>query len=1088
MIKLHLFNSAPYFDTPYHLIGWLGWFFMAAVILWVVRNNLEPIRSKKLPRVFIFLGVGAVISAFFFGFDLPFIANLPLPNVPVENQSPAVMVFSMIPILLAAGMLGVWPAALLGFISGIISALWNTHSIFTPLETSALALILALVLRQSYRTRIFIFMRRPIGAALTVFVLSVPLFLVSTFFSTNGSLAARLDYSFTRSWILILVNGIQLLIAGLVCELLKVKGSPYWIQQSTLKPSPMETGLQNRILYTAIPMVLVLMLTLSIADWVVAGKAARDVLVTQLENSSKIAAENIPAILETGRSLATSLVDVNIPINEPEQLTATLHEKIREIPFFNQFYVFDLTGAPVTGYPVADINQFRLSTEEEIGIQLALNGVLVQHYVTNPLPGEESAIISFITTIPDEYGLAKGVIVSRTNFSVNLFSQPALLALESIANAGGQGLIMDETNQILFHTNPNLVMTTYSGILPPENGYFEDPGSTGTRQLNYVAESQDNGWKVVLSLPASYSQETALRIAIPLLVISIVISLLAFLLLRYMMRSLTSNLVHLAQKADEISRGDLEDRVEVKGLDEIGRLGSAFEQMRQSLKSRLEELDAILKVSQGVSTSLDIESASVHLLEAILSYGGDAASLVLIRNSRNGWEDEHHAFRSGEFADTYAYLDDVLLEQVREESILIVPSRSRIRRMGLPDGVEIPSALAAISLKSDEEYSGFIWVVYSQPHRFLDPEVRFLNTLAGQAVLAVTNSILFLKSEVGMKRLESVLTSTPEPVLVVGRTGQLLIVNEAAREMTDLIRADDGVQGLSGEVISERLNRFLNETDSSEERAQEITLEDGKTYVVSVSPVEVEQAHVGKVCVLRDVTAYKLLEKMKSEYIYTVSHDLKYPLGLIRGYASMLPMVGELTEQQREYNRKIIEGIDDISKMADNLLDIRRIDSGIKLQIEDVSPLELFENVLDEIQSQIRMRKIQVMRELTLSQDLTIEADKALLQRALYNLVDNAVKFSPIGGQVNLRLQVNDSAVVFQIEDHGPGIAPIDQPMIFEPARRNYPKEGGQQTEPGLGLSIVKSIAERHQGRVWVDSLLGKGSTFYLEIPIRHQG
>jgi len=111
-----------------------------------------------------------------------------------------------------------------------------------------------------------------------------------------------------------------------------------------------------------------------------------------------------------------------------------------------------------------------------------------------------------------------------------------------------------------------------------------------------------------------------------------------------------------------------------------------------------------------------------------------------------------------------------------------------------------------------------------------------------------------------------------------------------------------------------------------------------------------------------------------------------------------------------------------------------------------------------------------------------------LLQRALYNLVDNAVKFSPIGGQVNLRLQVNDSAVVFQIEDHGPGIAPIDQPMIFEPARRNYPKEGGQQTEPGLGLSIVKSIAERHQGRVWVDSLLGKGSTFYLEIPIRHQG
>jgi len=1087
MIKLHLFDSSPFFDTPYQLLGWVGWFVMAALILWVVRQNLDTPRNRQFQINFLILGIGAILGAFFIGFALPIEDNIPLPNVPIENTVPTVMIFSMIPLLLAGGMLGVWPAAVLGFLSGIISAVWNTHSVFTPLETSALSMLMALALRQDYRTRLFIFLRRPVGAALAIIVLSVPIFLISTFFGTNGSLAAKLDYSFTRSWVLIVVNGIQLLIAGLLCELFQVNRSKYWIRFDSFRPSPIETGLQNRILYTTVPMVLVLLLTLVIADWIVAGKAARDILVDQLENSSRIAAENIPSILETGQSLTTSLVDLDLPLNNKEKLQRILQSKIREIPFFTQLYVFDLTGAPLTGYPTEDIESFRISTEEEAGIQLALNGVQVQHYVIPPNAGEESAMISFIASIPDEYGLAQGVVVARTDFSVNLFSQPALLALENTAQAGGQGAILDETNRILFHTNPNLIMTDYAGQIPEVSGYFEDPGMTGTRNMNYATVDEDNGWKVILSMPASYSQELALRIAIPLLVISLVISVMAFLLLRFLMKTLTTSLVHLANKADEISKGELDNHIEAKGVDEIGRLGSAFEQMRVSLKSRLDELDTLLTVSQGIASNLNLESSSSHLLKALLSYGADAASLVLIKSTRKGWEDEYQAFRAGETAEAYAYLDRILIEQVKEEPILIIPSKARIRRMGIPKGAEIPSALAAISLITGGEDSGFIWVVYSQPHRFTEPEIRFLNTLAGQAVLALTNSILYLKAEVGKKRLESVLTSTPEPVMVAGEAGQLLIVNQAAEQMEDLVSMDREANDGSGEIISEDLKEFVLSTSQTESKAEEMELEDGRTYLVSVSPVEVESQHVGKVCVLRDVTEYKQLEKMKSEYVSTVSHDLKAPLGLIRGYASMLPMVGEMNEQQRDYSDKILEGIDDISKMADNLLDMRRIDSGIQLQVEKVAPVDLLDNVIEEMQPQIKNRKIQVMPELTLSQNLTIEADKALLQRALYNLMENAIKFSPIGGQINLRLQVNESSIVFEIQDHGPGIAPIDLPNIFNRVKRMVNKDGTLQKESGLGLSIVKSIAEQHQGKVWVESMLGKGCTFFLEIPIGYQ-
>jgi len=396
--------------------------------------------------------------------------------------------------------------------------------------------------------------------------------------------------------------------------------------------------------------------------------------------------------------------------------------------------------------------------------------------------------------------------------------------------------------------------------------------------------------------------------------------------------------------------------------------------------------------------------------------------------------------------------------------------------------------LAAIQLRSNDVDSAFIWVAYDEPHRFTDGEIRFLNTLAGQAVLAVSNASLYLSAEVGKKRLESVLASTPEPVLVADEDGKLLMVNQAAEQLYELLSIEKTTGSARGEIISTTLRKFLLNTSQSESKVEEITLEDNKTYLVSVSPVAVEEQHVGRVCVLSDVTEYKQLEKMKNEYVSTVSHDLKGPLGLIRGYTSMLPMVGDVNEQQREYTNKIIETIDDITRMADELLDMRRIDSRSLIDVQKVSPAEILNSVVEEMQPQIMNRKIQIMPELTLSQDVVIEADRVLLHRALFNLLDNAVKFSPLGGQVNLSLQVSDKSVTFVLKDHGPGIAPLDLPNIFDRVKRTVNKDGTVQRDSGLGLSIVKSIAERHKGRVWAESQLGKGCTFFLEIPIRYSG
>jgi signal transduction histidine kinase len=242
---------------------------------------------------------------------------------------------------------------------------------------------------------------------------------------------------------------------------------------------------------------------------------------------------------------------------------------------------------------------------------------------------------------------------------------------------------------------------------------------------------------------------------------------------------------------------------------------------------------------------------------------------------------------------------------------------------------------------------------------------------------------------------------------------------------------------------------------------------------------------IGKVCILRDVTEFRELEKLKSDFIATVSHDLRAPMGILRGYATMIQMVGDLTQQQKEYAEKITNGLEGLDQMVEKLLDIGRIESGVSLQIETVAPMDLFDHVIRLLQPQAAQRKVQVMRELTLSQDLQIEGDKTLLQQALYNLIENAIKYSPLNGQVFLRLQPYEDKVVFEIQDQGPGIAPLDIPKIFE--RGNAPGRNQDMVlrSSGLGLTIVKTIAERHGGRTWVKSMLGKGSTFFLEIPLR---
>jgi signal transduction histidine kinase len=264
----------------------------------------------------------------------------------------------------------------------------------------------------------------------------------------------------------------------------------------------------------------------------------------------------------------------------------------------------------------------------------------------------------------------------------------------------------------------------------------------------------------------------------------------------------------------------------------------------------------------------------------------------------------------------------------------------------------------------------------------------------------------------------------------------------------------------------------------------EVPLPDGRTLYGSASViVSGDGQTLGRVAVLRDITYLKELDEMKSEFVATVSHDLRAPLTFMRGYTTMIPMVGEVSPKQKRYVEKIMIGIEQMTELIDDLLDLGRIEAGVGLMSEPCRLDDIIVSLVDSMRAQAKAQALTLRLDRT--EDVTVVVgDAALLRRVISNLIDNAIKYTPEGGKITVGWQTRDDRVLISVADTGIGIAKTDQVRLFEKFSRIKRRETIKIKGSGLGLAIVKSIVERHHGRVWVESELGQGSTFYVELPL----
>lgn len=335
--------------------------------------------------------------------------------------------------------------------------------------------------------------------------------------------------------------------------------------------------------------------------------------------------------------------------------------------------------------------------------------------------------------------------------------------------------------------------------------------------------------------------------------------------------------------------------------------------------------------------------------------------------------------------------------------------------------------------------------------------------------------------EAERRQLEAVLTSTTDGVLVVEDSPEdrIILANDTARR-------DFHIQG---RVVGEPLEKVLDDEiltdviqrakDTGETAHAEVPLsDDDRTLNVNVTPIP----GVGRVAVMQDISYLKELDRMKSEFVSTVSHDLRSPLTSIKGFANLMPSVGELNEQQIYFLDKIQSGVETVTTMIGDLLDLGRIEAEVRMEMQTCEINGLIKKVVEGQENHAELKRQALEVDIPPS-PIKVHGNPLRLGQALSNLVSNAIKYTPEEGRITVSVSQENGQIIVTVKDDGIGIAPEDLTHIFDKFYRVDSPETEGIIGSGLGLSIVKTIVEKHGGRIWVESQLGEGSTFIVMLP-----
>ncbi|MEP7288007.1 MAG: ATP-binding protein [Chloroflexota bacterium] len=509
-------------------------------------------------------------------------------------------------------------------------------------------------------------------------------------------------------------------------------------------------------------------------------------------------------------------------------------------------------------------------------------------------------------------------------------------------------------------------------------------------------------------------------------------------------------------------------------------MSDSLEELRAQLKQNNDGQALLLEITQRIAAGGSLGAMLPDIINATLRVSHADGIRVVLNQS-----DMPLTYATGPAAGKMVKFDPLIVRLVAERGTIESSDLSTAEDSELAPLSDAAGAFIGLPLTALRTLQGVLWVAYEKPQQFAAGEIALLSILAGQTALAVANAHAFNAARRGREQLAAILDSSADPVLVIDEKEAVLLINPAAERAFGV--STSAVIGKPvGEVINAPSLVEMLKATSQVNESIEWQNEAGQSYSPRLSDMCNDQGELtGRVLLLRNITPYKNLRDNQTEFVSTVSHDLRSPLTYMHGYATMMPMVGQLNEKQQSFANKIIAGIAQMTDLVDKILDASRLDpeGNYDLNRETCDVAKVVSDIASMHQQPAEKKNLALIVEIDGTLPI-LNLDDVMLRRALNNLVDNAIKYTPEKGIITVGAKIKDNNLIVFVRDTGLGISEENQKHLFERFRRVRRREHQAVKGNGLGLFIVRSVAQKHGGDAWVESKEGEGSTFAISIPL----
>lgn len=407
--------------------------------------------------------------------------------------------------------------------------------------------------------------------------------------------------------------------------------------------------------------------------------------------------------------------------------------------------------------------------------------------------------------------------------------------------------------------------------------------------------------------------------------------------------------------------------------------------------------------------------------------------------------------------------------------------------VNLPNNIANPIKELTASIKEIANKNYRERVHFTNHNEFGDLAKSF-NTMA-EKLEEYSNSNLH-KLTFEKKRLETLINNMHDPIIGLDHHGIILFVNDEALKIIGLQQKD--VIGQLGTTLALKndliKSLIINESESSKAHPMKIFADGKESYFeketvnITIKPTGEEQSiDIGNVIILRNITIFKELDFAKTNFIATVSHELKTPISSIKMSLQLLEnnATGSINEDQKQLIDSIKEDSQRLLKITGELLELSQLETGnIQLSIDKSSPYEIINYAIEAVRVQADQKQIELLIEA--ETDLPqVKADSEKTSWVLINFLTNAIRYSSENSTVIVKLKQENGQIVFQVTDKGKGIDKRYQSRVFD---KYFQIPGSHKSGTGLGLAISKEFIEAQNGTIGVESQLGLGSSFYFKL------